>query len=110
MLFFLFLVFAFLGFYFFLTSPLGCPTPPARIVRMRKIYDIFEHWTTKQRRVKVIATLGSIQIIQLDTGYYQAQGGTEEERSILRNYLTINLNDASFSSQTKKLRLLMQSL
>lgn len=97
-------------FFLFWTSPHGCPTPPARLASMRKIFDIFKHWAAKHSRTKVIATLGSIQIIQLETGYYQAHGGTPEERSILRNYLAINLDDASFSNQTKKLRLLLQSL
>ncbi|MBO7392244.1 MAG: hypothetical protein J6U77_07070 [Verrucomicrobia bacterium] len=80
---------------------------------MKKILDIFDRLVSFSMRKRKIASLGSIQIVEID-GYYKAIGGSFEERAILRQYLSINLN-CSFNSipehkQNQKLLLLVNSL
>ncbi len=80
---------------------------------MKKILDIFDRLVSFFTRKRKIASLGNIQIVEID-GHYKAIGGSSSERALLRQYLSINLNNFSNSlsehKQNQKLALLMNSL
>ena len=81
---------------------------------MRKIRNIFKAWSGKRNQFKEVAILGSTRIIQLSTGEYQALGGTAEDRLLLHQYISINLEDSNLLEvsrrKTGKLFLLLDSL
>ena len=80
---------------------------------MKKILDIFNRLVSFTIKKRKIASLGSIQIVEVN-GYYKAIGGSSSERALLRQYLSINLNNFSNNlsehKQNQKLALLMNSL
>jgi hypothetical protein len=81
---------------------------------MKKIRNIFNTWGRKRNQFKEVAILGSTRIIQLPSGEYQALGGTAEDRLLLHQYISINLEDSNLLEvsrrKTGKLFLLLESL
>jgi|BioPla2DNA2_1021312.scaffolds.fasta_scaffold114657_1 hypothetical protein len=81
---------------------------------MKKIRAIFSSWVGRENHFKKIATLGSTRIIQLPNGEYHVLGGTPEDRFLLHQYISLNLQDfrISFANKRKveKLSLLLKTL
>jgi hypothetical protein len=81
---------------------------------MRKIRNIFNTWGGKRNQFKEVAILGSTRIIQLPSGEYQVLGGTAEDRFLLHQYISINLEDLNLLEtsrrKTGKLFLLLESI
>lgn len=80
---------------------------------MKKILNIFAGFVRNTVTKREVATLGAVRIIELQNGSYQVVGGTQDERMLLRQYLSINMDETCVEVESginEKIFSLMRSL